>query len=323
MGSGEKRLLGRRLTLIGIAALAAMLTVGAASPALAKNKKAKSPAATVSASVQFGSASTATGTAACTGKTHLSGGGFAVSPSFNNPAGLRSFEHGSHPVDAHTWSSTGTAFATPSASGTLTTFARCESNTLGQLTTLSSSTVLIPPSSGGDIVIGCPPGSHILSGGYQADGPIVLNNPQAATFRILVLGSRRTGAGEWTVTAFNRTGAPPSNLTAFALCERNKKGSSISEASASAPIPNDVRTSADASCTGKTHAVGGGFLLTPSTFPSSVTLIASVDESNPVGKKGWHVGLWQHPSFTEPAGSTLQTIAYCKKDAVAKKNKRK
>jgi hypothetical protein len=27
----------------------------------------------------------------------------------------------------------------------------------------------------------------------------------------------------------------------------------------------------------------------------------------------------QHPAFSEPAGSTLRTIAYCKKDAVAKK----
>jgi hypothetical protein len=321
MGPGEKAPMRRRIGIVAIAALAALLALGAASPAVAKKKKKKPPATTTSATVPFAAGATASGTATCTGKTHLSGGGFAVAPNFNNPAGLRSFEHGSHPVDAHTWSSTGTSFTTPAGSGSLTTFARCESNTLGQLTTLSSSTVTIPASSGGDIVVGCPPGSHVVSGGYQADGPIILTNPQAATFRILVLASHRTSTSQWTVTAFNRTGAPPSNLTAFALCEKDKKGSSISEASASAPINPDVRASADANCTGKTHMVGGGFLLTPSTFPSNPTLIASVDESNPVGNKGWHIGLWQHPSFTEPAGSTLQTIAYCKKDAVSKKKK--
>ena len=311
----------RRLVVVCAAALAGLVVIGVASPAVAKKKKKKQPAVTVSASAPFGSGSSQTGTAACTGKTHISGGGFAVAPNLNNPAGLRSFEHGSHAVDNRTWSATGTAFSTPSASGSLTTFARCESDSLGQLTVQSSTTVTFPASTGGDISLNCPSGNHVISGGYQADGPILLNNPQAATFRILVLGSRRTSTTQWTVTAFNRTGAPPSNLTVFALCEKNKKGTSITEASASAPINPDVRASADASCTGKTHVVSGGFLLSPSTFPSSTTLIASVDENDPVGKKAWHVGLWQHPSFSEPAGSTLQTIAYCKKDALPKKRR--
>ena len=319
---GREATLRRRIGVVAVGLLVALLALAAASPAVAKKKKKKPPATTVSATVPFSAGTTASGSAACTGKTHISGGGFAVAPNFNNPAGLRSFEHGSHPVDGRTWSSTGTSFTTPAGSGSLTTFARCESNTLGQLTVISSTTVTFPPSSGGDISVSCAPGSHVLSGGYQADGPIILTNPQAATFKILVLGSHRTSAGQWTVTAFNRSGAPPANLTASSLCEKDKKGASISEASASAPIAEDVRSSADASCTGKTHMVGGGFLLTPSSFPSNPTLIASVDESTPVGNKGWHVGLWQHPSFTEPAGAALQTIAYCKKDAAPKKKKK-
>ena len=41
-----------------------------------------------------------------------------------------------------------------------------------------------------------------------------------------------------------------------------------------------------------------------------------VDETVPVGKKGWHTGLWEDSTkFAAPAGSALQTFAYCKKGA--------
>ena len=34
-----------------------------------------------------------------------------------------------------------------------------------------------------------------------------------------------------------------------------------------------------------------------------------------VGKRSWHTGLHEFPSFTLPAGSALQAFAYCKKGA--------
>jgi hypothetical protein len=46
--------------------------------------------------------------------------------------------------------------------------------------------------------------------------------------------------------------------------------------------------------------------------PGSVPAIG-VDEFTPVGRRGWHLGLHEWPTVNLPAGSALQTFAYCKK----------
>ena len=75
---------------------------------------------------------------------------------------------------------------------------------------------------------------------------------------------------------------------------------------------NDGRTAADATCGGRgPPPVSGGFLVSH-TFPGAAPLV-SVDENQPVGKAGWHLGLWEYPAINLPAGTTLQAFAYCKK----------
>ena len=70
------------------------------------------------------------------------------------------------------------------------------------------------------MVFNCPPGTHVTRG-FAGEG--LTNLASLATFRIIVLQSRRTGPGQWTVTAYNRTGAPTAIVTGHAVCERNGK----------------------------------------------------------------------------------------------------
>lgn len=279
----------------------------------AKKKKQKKPAVTRSASAAFAQASNASATAACPKGTHISGGGFTVSPNFTPPGtGLRSMNSTSHPSGNRSWTGGGSAYATPTASGGFTTFARCESNAKGQLAVRSSSSVSISPGAGQNMIFNCPPTTHVLTGGYAAPslGAFAF---AAASARIVVLASRRTGTGQWTISAYNNSSSPAAaTLSGYVVCALNGKGRGVSQASAFQPVVNDSRTSADATCTKKQYAVGGGFVVSPATFPGSVPFVG-VDEFQPVGKRGWHTALHEFVPYGLPPGSTLQTIAYCKK----------
>ncbi len=88
----------------------------------------------------------------------------------------------------------------------------------------------------------------------------------------------------------------------------------MSEVSATAPIANDERTTATATCTGKTHTVGGGFAVAPLVGPA-----VGIDQMQPVGTKSWQVGLYEYPGFNLPAGSSLAAYSYCKKNEPPKK----
>src|SRR5262245_57110198 len=95
MRGREKASLSRRLGIIAVAALAALLALGVASPAAAKKKKKKQavvPAVTASSASPISSGSTGNASASCTANTHVSGGGWAVSPHFDqsSTSGLRS-----------------------------------------------------------------------------------------------------------------------------------------------------------------------------------------------------------------------------------------
>ena len=60
-------------------------------------------------------------------------------------SGLRSHAATSFPTGPKGWSATASAFSNPSAAGSLTAYARCERNSLGQLTSrIESSTTLNP-----------------------------------------------------------------------------------------------------------------------------------------------------------------------------------
>lgn len=309
--------LGRRRRAAVALSLAALLSLTALAPvadAKKKKKKKGAPAVTRSTAVQFAQASNATATTACPKGTHVTGGGFVVAPNFNpgTTTGLRSMNSTSHPSGNKSWTSGGSAYATPSASGSFTGFARCEKNSAGKLAVVANSTATISPGAGQNMTFNCPPGTHIISGGYSGQS-LGSFNFAAASARIVVLGSSRTGAGHWTISAYNNSSAPASaTLTGYAACEQNGKGQSVSEASAFAPVVDNGRTVADAACSKKKHVVSGGFLVSPATFPGTVPFIG-VDEFQPTGKRGWHVGLHEFPAFTLPPGGSLQATAYCKK----------
>src|SRR3954451_13795847 len=101
MGVREKARF-RRLGVIAVAVLVALLALGIASPAVAKKKKKKKvqPAVTVNAAAPLSSSSSGPPTANCGGKPRLSGGCFIVSshldPSSNT--GLRAVSSTSSPV---------------------------------------------------------------------------------------------------------------------------------------------------------------------------------------------------------------------------------
>jgi len=288
--------------------------------ASASKKKGKKPInKTATSQVAFASGTTAGATASCPGKTHITGGGFAVAPGHTPAAnsGLRSQTVISHPSGAKDWTASGGAFTTPPATGSFTTFARCENSALGRLVSTISISGTVAASSSTTALLDCPGGTHVIGGGYSGTGLANLVNINGT--RTIILESRRSAVGQWSVAAYTATGAPASPFTAFAICERNGKGTSVSEVSTLAAIGENVRSAADASCTGKKHVVSGGFSVTdgdPALVPA-----AGIDENHPSGSKGWHVGMYEF-SLTLPAGSALQTFAYCKKNSPAKsKNK--
>jgi hypothetical protein len=302
------------------------ITSASADVAKKKHKK-KPPAVTSSASVAFAAGSSQAATANCTGKTHISGGGYSVAPNFVptggiTGSGLRSTTGITNPVGGSAWTASSSAWANPAASGQLTAYARCESNSLGTLAVALSGSATVAPGQLNTAVLNCPPGTHVLSGGYAGPGLGTFTyNLQSKRF--FFLQSQRTGAGQWTVTVGNNPNSPAAaTISFYALCERNKKGLALSEISTAAPITDAQRSTADASCPGKTHVVSGGFLLSPIPAGSGSIPTAEIDEFQPISKTSWHLGLHELEPFSTAPGSTVQTFAYCKKDTLPKKKKK-
>jgi len=304
--------------------LAALVALAGLTPALAEaKKKGKTPATTRTAFTGLTAGGTATATALCQGKTHASGGGFAVSPNFIPPnTGLRSWTTTSFPSQNKAWTATGSAFANPGASGSFTAFARCESNALGRIALRASSSATLSPGQFQDFTFNCPKGTHVITGGYAGDGPTDLGHPNG--WRIDILQSRRTARGQWTISVFDRGTTPPpsapATLTGYVVCERDAKGLRVSEVAASAPLADNARVAADPTCPKKQHVVSGGFVISP--LPSGVGAqvpIVSLDEFHPVGRRTWHTGLYEWVAAGLPPGESLQAIAYCKRDSAPKK----
>jgi hypothetical protein len=312
IGSSKTRAVGGTLT-----------DLGATAAKKKKKKKKQGPAAaTQSAPVAFASGTTVSAVASCAGKTHISGGGFGVSPSFTPPStGLRSVTSTSHPTGDTTWNASGSAFSTPLASGSFTTYARCENNSLGKLAGILSSSVTLAPASAQTFTFNCPPGTHVLSGGYAGAG-LGGFTYSLANLRIILLQSHRTGPGQWVVQALNSSNSPAASpVTGFALCERDARGRTISEASTFTALVNDARATGDPTCTGKTHAISGGFVISPNGV--GTVAATAIDEFQPVGNQTWHVGLHELVNANLPPGSSLQSYAYCAPDTLPKQKMKK
>ena len=139
-GEGPAR---RRVWVIAVAVLVALLALGAASPAVAKKKKKKSqPAVTPTPPSPF-TPRAPPRPPPMPGKTHISGGGWAVRaphfvPDQQSPASERSNSHVDS-VGTTGWTTSAAPRRRQRRPGSLTAFARCESNKLGSLATVTLS----------------------------------------------------------------------------------------------------------------------------------------------------------------------------------------
>jgi hypothetical protein len=322
MGVGEKGRF-RRVGVIAIAVLTALLAIGSAAPAVAKKKKKKvQPAITTTALAPFSSAGTASTTANCTGKTHITGGGWVISPHLepSSSSGLNSLSSASIPVGATAWKARSDAFGAPPASGSLTTMTRCESNSLSTLGTVVTGTATVPPGTLANLQIQCPAGTHVVGAGYDGTG-LAAYTLANTNIRTLILQSRRTALNQWTISALDfPTGGQSATVSVAALCERDQKGRSITEVTAISPFGSASRASGDATCPSKQHVLSGGYVLSPIPANTGNAPVVGIDEFEPVGNTGWHLGLH---SYGVPAGSSVATYAYCAKDTIKKKKKKK
>jgi len=283
-----------------------------------KGRKPRARATTRSAETPFSSGTTAAQTARCGGRSHLTGGGFAVSPPFG---GSRTTSVVSFPTDSKEWTASSSAFTTPPASGTFTAYARCESNRLGKTIQLSLSGT-VPPGQVTTALLDCPGRTHAVGGGHAGTPPASLSLADDASLRTFIFESRRRNIRQWAVTAYTRSNSPvPAPFTGYVICERDGKGRNVTQESTIAAIVDNGRTAGDPRCGGKRHVVSGGWSVVDAD--ATIAPAALFDESHPVGKKGWHVGMSEHPDIVLPASSTLESVAYCKKIPKAKKKKRK
>jgi hypothetical protein len=299
-------------------ALAGALALCVLPPAALGKGKGKS-AVTVNSSIAIAPGTQQAATTSCAKKTHVSGGGWSVFPTFsangqnapNSGSGTRVNHLQSQPLSPKSWVTSVAALTAPAQAGTLTGIARCENNSLGKLAESVSGSSTIPISQSTTVDARCPQGTHVLTGGFSISPAVNLANP--ALPRFVVTESRRTDTQTWQVQMVNPLGSGSvATLVTNAFCERNAKGVSVSEAAAPAPIADNSRTAATASCTGKKHTVGGGFQISPvaGTAPA-----VGIDQMQPSGEKAWLVGSYEYPGFNLPAGSFITAYSYCKKNA--------
>jgi hypothetical protein len=300
--------------------LAVLLALGALTPvseAKPRKGRMKSPAVSRTATVALPPGSQQSATATCAKGTHISGGGFSVSPaysaggtdSFTDDTGTRSVHLQSQSAGNRRWTAGAAAFSSPTVAGSLSAIARCERNDLGRLAVTLSGSSTIPVGQGNTTTLTCPAGTHVLTGGFAGSPPGNLADP--AGKRLIITESRRVSNSTWEIRAINPLGAPSvATLFTNAVCERNGKRG-VFENSALTPITDNGRTSLTAPCPSKKHhVVSGGFLVSP--FASPIPGVG-IDQHQPAGRRAWQVGLHEFPTFPLPTGSLLTTYAYCKR----------
>lgn len=297
----------RAATLTATVVLAAF---AAAAPAV--HAKGKGSVATASETAPLASSQTQSATARCPGGMHLTGGGFSVAPAYNpaGSVGTKTMVQISQPVGKKLWSAAAGAVQVPISAGSFTSYARCEKNSLGKISVRANSATSIPPRQAQTSNFRCPSSSHVITGGYSTDHPFAA--PDLASSQLTIVQSQRTSKREWAVTGYNASASLATTMTAYAYCELNRGAEKIATRSATVPLADDARVTAQGSCSKKQHVVSGGFSINPLPSQSSVIPSAGVDESLPAGK-GWRVGVYENPGFILPAGSTLTVQAYCKK----------
>jgi hypothetical protein len=181
----------------------------------------------------------------------------------------------------------------PSVTGTLTTYAYCD--TVARSIVTRESHAGLPIDKSRTVTASCPSGTTILSGGYK-----VTNGPHSsgAAYR-----SRKV-AGGWQAAGYNG-GPGQSTLRVFAYCQRH--GPQLQTRSAFTTIPMQKLGSTQARCPAGTIPIAGGFdghLVT--TSPGSPRGAIPIDSVRTAG--GWRVtGL----GVSQGASARLTAFVYC------------
>ncbi len=297
-----------------VAVLVALLLACAFAPAApAKKKKKAASATTASVTAPLNSSESKTGSASCKGGTHVTGGGFAVSPAYDpaSSTGTRTRVQTSRSSGKKAWEVGAGAEGAPLSAGSFTSFARCEKNALGKIVVAPGGSSTVTPSNSVTTDITCPPRTHVIHGDYGTDVPFSAANPLSSG--LVIYQSQRTSPRVWTISAFNSSEAVTTTLVLSATCELDRGSSSVTSHSATVPVVNDARTTTTASCTKKEHPVSGGFQVTPLPVAMGTLAAINVDTSVPTSK-GWSVGLYEAPTFNLPLGSALTAQVNCKKN---------
>jgi hypothetical protein len=284
-------------------------------PSVAAEAKTKSSTSTRKSSTAVAPGGQQSIAAACPAFTHITGGGSLISPPFNpngtnaptDDAGARSLQLQSQPQGFKSWRAGTAIFSGSPAAGTLTTFARCERNIEGRGTQTISGSSTLSPGEGAELILHCPGGRRVVSGGFSGSPAGDLAVPQARRF--VILESRRIDKATWEVRAVNPNGAASqATIAAKVVCEK-VKGVTTTEVASVSPIASNGRTQATATCPKSRRVSGGGFQISPVTSPIPAV---SIDQMQPVGQRRWQIGLYEYPELNSPADSFLTAYSYCR-----------
>jgi hypothetical protein len=218
----------------------------------------------------------------------ITGGGFAIKPN-----GIAAGSARSRPPGRTAWESQAFGILAPSSSWR--NFAVCEPGGR-RAVSIATKTELIERF-GADPVARCRRGRHAIGGGWAVQPPRDPATDSGSTLGIVqnARASRRT----WKLFG---VGDLPSDgkLTAYALCERDRRGA-VSSASQRLPLHQGNNELA-ASCPRGKRVVSGGF--------SWFGALALVYESRPGGRRAWRAGV--RVVGPPDSDSFLKVIAYCK-----------
>jgi hypothetical protein len=297
----------------------AAIVVGCLAVLLAATGALASRGVTKNTNVPFPPDTQRSATASCPAKTHISGGGFQVSPGATPGGTVNSFTTNSNFSGRRAWNVvSGATVANPS--GTLTATARCERKRDGKVALIMTGTTTITPDTSGPApyeargvnqVFTCPPQTHPIAGGYSVDKPYDPN--VSATNKFFATQNSRTGT-TWTVGGFLLGGPaasnPPAEFTARVACELNGTRP-VRQRSATVPYIDNARATATATCRKGTHIVSGGFAFSPR---EGFIPVPFVDRNVPATNRAWTVSAYDSGPFGAPAGSTMTSYVYCRKN---------
>lgn len=259
--------------------------------------------------------------ASCPAGTHLTTGGFLISPGATAGSGFKTLTQ-VNKLAGNGWTvQSGSTASNPAA--TLTAYARCERSRDGRIAIRSPFPVPVNPGQQTRVTSVCPEGTHPIGGGWSIDNPYDPADPSGSSY-LTVTENRQVGPRTWAIAGQipNVMSLQPSTLTTETTCEYNGPRK-ISVRSKLVPYLDNVRTTATARCPKLKHVVSGGFLFNPQAGPAPGNPVPFpyLDRHGPVGTRGWRVDAYDLQVFPPPAGSAMTVYAYCRKNRLRRRHR--